>query len=142
MIGSAAGERGSAVVEFHFLAILLLVPLIYVMLAVLDVQRTAYGVTQAAREAGRLYVATGDEAAALAAATVALRDHDVEPGAVELDLVCTLDPCYQPGSEVTVAVRSTVPLPLLPDVLAAAVRAEVPVSASHTAVVDRFQGAR
>src|SRR5690606_21138862 len=56
-------ERGSAIVEFHFLGILLLVPLVYIMLAVLDVQRTTYAVTQAAREAGRIYVATGDEAA-------------------------------------------------------------------------------
>ena len=67
-----SSERGSAIVEFHFLGILLLVPLVYIMLAVLDVQRTAYAVTQAAREAGRLYVATGDEAAARAAAAVAL----------------------------------------------------------------------
>ena len=57
-------ERGSAIVEFHFLGLLLLVPLIYILLAVLDVQRASYAVTQAAREAGRIYVATGDEAAA------------------------------------------------------------------------------
>lgn len=134
-----AGERGSAVVEFHFLGILLLVPLVYVMLAVLDVQRTAYAVTQAAREAGRLYVATGDEGAARAAVAVALRDHSVEPGAVEVGLVCSLDPCYQPGAEVTVTVRSSVALPFVPDVLAGAARAAVPVSASHATVVDRFQ---
>jgi hypothetical protein len=30
-------QRGSALVEFQFLAILLLVPLVYVMLAALDV---------------------------------------------------------------------------------------------------------
>ena len=54
------------------------------MLAVLDVQRTAYGVTQAAREAGRLYFATGNEAAARAAAAVALDDHDVEFADVQL----------------------------------------------------------
>ena len=38
-------ERGSAIVEFHFLGLLLLVPLVYVLLAVLDVQRASYGVT-------------------------------------------------------------------------------------------------
>lgn len=135
----SAGERGSAVVEFHFLGILLLVPLVYVMLAVLDVQRTAYAVTQAAREAGRLYVATADESAARAAAAVALRDHEVEPQAVEVALYCSADPCYQPGTEVTVTVRSSVALPFVPDVLAGAARAAVPVSASHTTVVDRFQ---
>ena len=35
------------------LAVLLLVPLVYVVLAALDVQRTVFGATQAAREAGR-----------------------------------------------------------------------------------------
>ncbi|HEX6327753.1 MAG TPA: hypothetical protein VFZ72_14370 [Jiangellaceae bacterium] len=132
-------ERGSAIVEFHFLGIVLLVPLVYIMLAVLDVQRTAYAVTQAAREAGRLYVATGDEAAARAAAAVALGDHDVEPAAVELAVECSTSPCYQPGSEIAVTVHSSVPLPLVPDVLAGVANARIPVSATHIAVVDVFQ---
>ena len=132
-------ERGSAIVEFHFLGILLLVPLVYIMLAILDVQRTAYGVTQAAREAGRIYVATGDEAAARTAAAVALGDHDVEPAEVELTFHCDADPCYQPGGEVTVTVASSVPLPLVPDVLAGVANAEIPVSARHVAVVDVYQ---
>ena len=132
-------ERGSAIVEFHFLGILLLVPLVYIMLAVLDVQRTAYAVTQAAREAGRLYVATGDEAASRAAAAVALGDHDVEPAAVELIVECSTSPWYQPGSEVAVTVQSSVPLPLVPDVLAGVANARIPVSATHVAVVDVFQ---
>lgn len=132
-------ERGSAIVEFHFLGILLLVPLVYIMLAVLDVQRTTYAVTQAAREAGRIYVATGDEAAARAAASVALGDHDVEPARVDLSISCDADPCYQPGGEITVTVRSSVPLPLMPDVLAGVANAEIPVSATHVAVVDVYQ---
>ena len=134
-----SSERGSAIVEFHFLGILLLVPLVYIMLAVLDVQRTAYAVTQAAREAGRLYVATGDEAATRAAAAVALGDHNVEPADVELTVECPASPCYQPGSEITVTVHSSVPLPLVPDVLAGVANAQIPVSATHVAVVDVFQ---
>jgi hypothetical protein len=136
------GERGSAIVEFHFLGILLLVPLVYIMLAVLDVQRTAYGVTQAAREAGRIYVATGDEAAARAAAAVALGDHDVDPIDVDLIVKCDADPCYQPGGEITVTVESSVPLPLVPDVLAGVANAQIPVSATHVAVVDVHQERR
>lgn len=135
-------ERGSAIVEFHFLGILLLVPLVYIMLAVLDVQRTAYGVTQAAREAGRIYVATGNEYAARAAATVALADHDIEPSGVELTVQCDADPCYQPGGEITVTVQSSVPLPLVPDVLAGVANVRIPVSATHVAVVDTYQERR
>jgi hypothetical protein len=132
-------ERGSAILEFHFLGILLLVPLVYIMLAVLDVQRTAYGVTQAAREAGRIYVATGNEAAARAAAAVALGDHDVDAADVNLVVHCEADPCYLPGSEITVTVESSVPLPLVPDVLAGVANARIPVSATHVAVVDVYQ---
>ncbi len=40
-------EQGSALVEFQVLAVLLLVPLVYVMLAALDVQRTVFGTTNA-----------------------------------------------------------------------------------------------
>lgn len=132
-------DRGSAIVEFHFLGILLLVPLVYILLAVLDVQRTSYGVTQAAREAGRIYVATGDLDAARRAAHVALEDQGVEPGNTEIRFSCSATPCYQPGAEVTVTVGSTVRLPFVPDVLAGAVNAQIPVDATHATVVDRFR---
>jgi Flp pilus assembly protein TadG len=132
-------DRGSAIVEFHFLGILLLVPLVYILLAVLDVQRTSYGVTQAAREAGRIYVATGDETAARLAAQVALEDQGVGVSGVEVRFECSTSPCYQPGAEVTVIVGSVVRLPFVPDVLAGAVNAQIPVGATHVSVVDRYR---
>jgi hypothetical protein len=138
-VTSLRADRGSAIVEFHFLGLLLLVPLVYILLAVLDVQRASYGVTQAAREAGRIYVATGDQAAARLAARVALADQGLEAGATEIAFRCSAMPCYQPGAELTVTVGSTVQLPFLPDVLAGAVNAQIPVSATHASVVDRFR---
>jgi Flp pilus assembly protein TadG len=132
-------ERGSAIVEFHFLGLLLLVPLVYVLLAVLDVQRASYGVTQAAREAGRIFVATGDEEAARLAAQVALADQSLPADSAEISIQCSAGPCYQPGVQVTVTVGSTVRLPFVPEVLASAVNAEIPVDATHASVVDRFR---
>jgi hypothetical protein len=132
-------ERGGAIVEFHLLGVLLLVPLVYVLLAVLEVQAAAFGVTQAAREAGRLFVATGDAGSARAAARVALEDQGVQAGAASIAFRCSGDPCYSPGSEVTVTVSTVVRLPLLPDVLADAVNARIPVSATHGTVVDRYR---
>jgi hypothetical protein len=132
-------DRGSAIVEFHFLGILLLVPLVYILLAVLDVQRTSYGVTQAAREAGRIYVATGDETAARLAAQVALEDQGVEVSGVDIRFECSISPCHQPGAEVAVIVGSVVRLPFVPDVLAEAVNAQIPVGATHVSVVDRYR---
>jgi len=52
-------ERGSAMVEFHFLGIVLMMPLVYILIAVFSAQSATYGVTQAAREAGRVFVASG-----------------------------------------------------------------------------------
>lgn len=135
-------ETGGAIVEFHFLGVLLLVPIVYILLTVLDVQRSSYGVTQAAREAGRLYVATGDEAAARLAATVALQDQGLDAADVSVTLSCSATPCYQPGAEITVTVGTDVPLPLIPDMLAGSVHAQVPVSATHVAVIDRYRGLR
>lgn len=131
-------EQGSAIVEFYFLGILLLVPLVYLMVTLLDVQRTAYGVTQAAREAGRLLAATGDEDAARTAAAIALDDQGVEASEVDLAFECTTEPCYAPGGEITVTVAATVQLPLVPDVLADTVNAEIPVRGTHAAPVDRY----
>lgn len=136
---SGRTERGSAILEFHLLGLVLLVPLIYILLAVLDVQRTSYAVTQAAREAGRLYVATGEESAARQAATVALDDHGVEIDTAQISFTCSVTPCYQPGAQVQVVVDTVVPLPFLPDILVGAVNAQVPVSATHVSVVDRFR---
>ena len=63
----------------------------------------------------------------------------VEADAAEIRLVCSTSPCFQPGAEVTVVVGSTVRLPFVPDVLAGAVSAQIPVGATHVSVVDRYR---
>lgn len=115
-----ADERGSALVEFSWLAILLLVPLVYVVLAVFDVQRGAYGVTAASRAAARAFtLAEGDAAAARrdarAAAATALRDQGVDDFTLTVRCV-PANRCRQPGATITVVVRTQVRLPLAPDV--------------------------
>ena len=51
--GPEAGERGAAVVELLVVFLTLLVPLVYVMLVMADVQRALLATSSAAREAGR-----------------------------------------------------------------------------------------
>ena len=46
-------EDGSATVEFVYLAILLMIPLVYVIISAFEAQRTAFAVAEAARQAGR-----------------------------------------------------------------------------------------
>jgi Flp pilus assembly protein TadG len=129
-------QRGSALVEFQFLAVLLLVPLVYVLMASLDVQRTVFGATQAAREAGRVAASTGSEPAARYAASLSLRDQGVDPAAVGVTFTCPSG-CETPGGSITVRVSTRVELPFLPRVLADV--AAVPVSATHSAPVDRYR---
>lgn len=130
-------ERGSAVVEFSWLALLLMVPLVYVMLGVFDVQRASYGATAATRAAGRAFVIvpaglTEDDARARAfeAARLAMKDQGIELRPGELAISCT-PACLEPGSTVTVELNTEVPLPLIPDALGGE-RPAVHVSASHT----------
>lgn len=117
------GEAGSAVIEFTWLAILLMIPLLYVVLTVFEVQRAAFGVSVAARSAGRAFTQAESEASArssaAASAQLALRDLGLDTDRRALDITCTPDPgnCLAPGSVVTVEVDYTVPLPLLPRVL-------------------------
>ena len=115
-------ERGSALVEVVWLGILMMVPLVYVVLSVFEVQRGAFAVSAAARSAARAYaLADSDEAgnaAAEAAVRAALADQGLDQAA-SFDVSCTPDPhhCLQPGSTIRVHIETQVDLALLPDVL-------------------------
>lgn len=134
-------DDGSAMVEFTWLALLLLVPLVYVMLAAFEVQRTAYAVTNAAREAGRAFVTAPSLAQAYARADAAVELAMIDQGApldtVTSTITCGSDPCLTPGGRVTVVVEAQVPLPFVPDLLDRSV-ASVSVDARHDAVVDSY----
>ena len=116
-------ERGTALVEAVWLVLLLLVPLVYVLVAVFDVQRASYAVSGAARAAARAYTLSPDEASApdraRAAAAIALRDHDIDLGDVELRVSCSPTPgnCLAPGAVVRVELSHQVRLPMAPSAL-------------------------
>ncbi len=117
-----ADERGSALIEFTWLALLLLVPLVYVVLSVFEVQRSAYAVSTASRSAARAYALAPSEEQGLARAResvrVALADQGLDGQRFELAISCTpLGGCLRPGSTITVRLRAQVGLPLLPDSL-------------------------
>jgi hypothetical protein len=128
-------------VEFTYLAVLLMVPLVYVLITVFQVQRAAFGTTEAARQAGRAYARAGTveqaEARASAAAALALRDQGIT-GAPEPQFACLGGPCLTPGSRIRVTVTYRVKLPVLGAVLGHD-RGTIPVTASHTEYVDVFK---
>jgi hypothetical protein len=142
-VPAAAGrEAGSAVVEFVFLAVLLMVPLFYLVMVMARLQAGAYAVSAAAREAGRAYTTAESPAQAparaQAAADIAFGDQGFSGlGAVNID--CDGTPCFRPDGRVEVTASLTVPLPLVPSVFAGVVPTAIPVSATHVATIDRFR---
>lgn len=136
-------DSGRAVVEFLVVGLLVLLPLVYLVITLARVQAAAFAVSTASREAGRAFTtAPGDASAYLraeAAASVSFGDYDFgDEGTVLID--CDGSPCLRPDGRVRFVASVTVRLPLVPDVLSAALPASVPVSATHIAPVDRFAG--
>ncbi|HEX3708106.1 MAG TPA: hypothetical protein VHV76_15880 [Mycobacteriales bacterium] len=137
-------DDGSAVVEFVFLAVLLLVPLLYVVITAVSVQRAAFGMTAAARDAGRAYATAGSdslgEARAEAAVALALGDQGVRWSPQGRVVRC--NPCgYAPGSTFTVSLAAEIPLPLVPSWLCQSrCIAAIGVAAHHTERISCYSG--
>ena len=140
---SRRGDDGSALVEFTYLAILLMVPLVYVLLTVFQVQRAAFGTTEAAREAARAYERAGaddlGDLRAREAISLALKDQGVTdaPG---IGIDC-LGSCFGPAGRVRVTVTYWVKLPVLGAVFGDARRGAIKVQASHVEFADRYAAA-
>ncbi len=139
---STSRERGAATIEFVWLTLLLLVPLVYIMLSVFEAQRAAFSVSSASQAAGRAFVRAPDVATAQAraeqAALVALSDHGVK--GARIDIVCRPTPadCLQPGSSVEIVVAVDQPLPLMPTVLGDQLGA-VSVDATHVEAYGTYR---
>lgn len=140
----ASRETGTALVEVTWLSILLLLPLLYIVLAVFDVQRSAFAATAAARAAGRAYVLAPSEATAperaQAAAAVAFGDQGLDLAGGSLAVTCDPDPanCLSPGSVVRVAVSYPVALPLVPSALGGDTPS-IRVEAAHSVPYGTFR---
>lgn len=134
------GDGGNAIVEFVYLSVLLMIPLLYLLVTVFQVQSAAFGVTEAARQAGRAFATAVNisqgEARAAAAVELALGDQGLSPG--EHALTLSAPQGLQPGGTVTVVVRHDVTLPVLGG-LFGRVEPTIPVRATHVEVVDLFR---
>jgi Flp pilus assembly protein TadG len=121
-------ERGSALVEFVFIALVVFVPLVYLVAGFSAVQRGVFASTAAAREAGRALgtapdLATG-QARAQRAAQLAVQDQSVDvtdvrlayaPAGAGCGAAGSYQPTLTPGEKFSVCVTVTVRIPLLPD---------------------------
>lgn len=137
-------DRGSASLEFLTVGIILLVPLVYLVLALAAIQAGALGVEGAARQAVRVAVTaadqSGSDAAVDRAVRVTLADYGIDAAAASVTVVCDRADCLEPGARVSVSVLARVELPLVPDFLALTAVGSVPIEASATQTVSRFAG--
>lgn len=137
-------DAGSASLEFITAGVLLLVPLVYLVLAISSVQSATFAVEGSARQAARVFVTseTTDQAYGRAdqAITFGLSDYGLQRDRANVSVDCLSASCLEPDSLVRVNVTVNVPLPLVPPVLGLQQLASVPVTSSSTAHVSRFHG--
>ncbi len=145
-------ERGSALVEFVGVTVVVLLPLVYLLLSVFTVQRAAFGVDEGARDAGRALTLAGSTpvgmARALLAARIALDDQGVT---TPPDLRVTTSGCsaslpgivpvLTPGARFDVCLSVRVPLPFTGDrMLGRVAPAGITVTGEYVLVVPPYQG--
>lgn len=140
-VARAAGDAGNAIVEFLGVALLLLVPVVYLALTLGRLQAATFAVDGAARGAARSVTTAADAASAdarvAAVVGLALGDQGVVADAAEVTTVTCDGDCLTPGATVTVRVEVEVPLPGT-SWLQGSVPLAVPVSATATAVRDAW----
>ena len=139
-----SGDRGTAIVEFLGISLVLLVPVVYLVLVLGRIQAATFAVDGAAREAARAVATAPDDAAAgqraVAAVGLALRDQGLPHDPADALTVTCADVCLTAGSVVTVQVAVDVALPGVPGWLQGAVPLSIPVTSSATVVVDSYVG--
>jgi hypothetical protein len=127
-LAADAGERGSALVEFVFVALVVFVPLVYLVAGFSAVQRGVFASSAAAREAGRALGTAPDpltgQARAERAVRLAIEDQSVDatdvrlayaPAGAGCEAAGSYTPTLAPGEVFSVCVTVTVRIPLLPD---------------------------
>lgn len=146
LLRRVARDDGSASIEFLTVGLLLLVPTVYLVLALASIQGASFAVEGAARQASRVFVQAGSvahgEAAAARAIAVTLADYGLSAQDADVAITCRPDPsdCLARRGYVTVAISVVVPLPLFPAALDADIPLGVPIDSVATEQVSRFAG--
>jgi hypothetical protein len=140
------GDDGSASIEFITVGILMLVPTVYLVLALSSIQSASFAVEGAARQASRVFVQAETVAQAQAAASraiaVTLADYGLDAADARVVITCRPDPadCLTRRGFVTVTITTVAPLPLFPAVLETDIPPGVPIDSVATEQVSRFAG--
>ncbi len=144
---SSADEAGSAALEFILVGLVLLVPIVYLIVALGAVQSQALGVETGARQLARAIATSPDAGTADARAERLLAaivdEYGIDPGALDVDIDCATGAttCPEAGATLVVTLSASVTLPLVPAVLGLDEIARVPVEARGAQKVSRYWSA-
>lgn len=145
---SAIDDEGSAALEFIVVGVILLVPLVYLVIALGAIQEQTLGAEAAARHIARVVARAPDAATAAQRSDAVLAgvvdEYGLEPDAVDVSLVCTpvTAECPTSGATIIVTVSTRVRLPLVPEILGLDRSTAIPVQAEAVQKVSRSWGAR
>lgn len=124
-------DRGSALIEFSVASLILLIPLVYLIIALGRLQAASYAVTSAATAASTIAARAPDSTPeASDAVSLALHDHGFDDASNKLTVDCTPS-CSAPGAIVTARVAIDVKLPGVPTAIDAVVPTHITVTAHH-----------
>ncbi|WP_136051121.1 TadE family protein [Microbacterium sp. K36] len=139
-------DAGSSSLEFIAVGVIMLVPLLYLVIAVGSVQEQSLGVEAAARQAARAIASAPDMSEAAGSGERVLEaiveEYGIDPDAIDVAVSCRPrpSPCPAAGATVVVTVSTRVPLPLVPGVLGLDQATSVPVEAVSVQKVSRRWG--
>ncbi|WP_310529772.1 hypothetical protein [Nocardioides sp.] len=142
-LGTLRGERGSALVEFCWVGLILFIPITWIVISVFEVQRGAFAVNGAARAAARAFALAPDDATGVVHAQAVVDqtlDDQGGPGQTgTVHVSCEPFPhdCHTGTSLITVRIDSGVTLPFLPAILDDAQRS-FRLTARHTVPIGQF----
>lgn len=132
-------DRGSAPIEFIFASVVLLIPLIYLVLSLSEVQAGSYAANATAINAARAAARFPDSAPARAEALARLQFEDFGVDEADWAIRFTCDgPCDTAGSSVTAHVEARVPVLGMPALFGQARAPHITVRASHVDVVSPY----
>ena len=143
----ARNDDGSAALEFITVGVILLVPLIYLVLALGVIQEQTLGAEAAARHTARVISQAPDAetAAARSEAVLAgvIEEYGLDPDAVQVSITCTpagVIGCPSAGATMIVTVTTSARLPLVPPLFGLDRIASIPLEASAVQKVSRLWG--
>lgn len=140
-------EEGSAALEFIAVGVILLVPLVYLVIALGSIQEQTLGAESAARHIARVVAQAPDATTAAARSDAVLTniidEYGLDADRVDVELSCTPAgvECPSAGATIIVMVATQVRLPLVPELFGLDRSTAIPVQAQAVQKVSRLWGA-